>query len=228
MVRGSPACSPAKAATAVMPLTQLLAPACLPSAILYWPHPRNPRPLSVSRRGKGAIKILSSLQDRKLPILLQSHLPGPSVHAPAQKLSLPLCKPTDCSPPCSSVHGILQERTLEWGARAPSRGSSRPWWNPRLLCLLHQEEDPLPPPPPGKSQDLQRPAPKWRLSWPSLLKDTSSPLIALFYWLKALNGMWNFVQLFDYLFILCFPSLECKRQKSQDRKHLDEVCESTA
>ena len=35
-----------------------------------------------------------------------------------------LCDPMDCSPPGSSVHGILQERTLEWVARPSSRGSS--------------------------------------------------------------------------------------------------------
>ena len=27
-----------------------------------------------------------------------------------------LCDPVDCSPPGSSVHGILQARILEWGA----------------------------------------------------------------------------------------------------------------
>ena len=27
-----------------------------------------------------------------------------------------LCDPVDCSPPGSSVHGILQARTLEWGS----------------------------------------------------------------------------------------------------------------
>ena len=31
----------------------------------------------------------------------------------------------DCSPPCSSVHGILQARILEWVAISFSRGSSR-------------------------------------------------------------------------------------------------------
>ena len=29
-----------------------------------------------------------------------------------------LCDPMDCSPPGSSVHGILQARVLEWGAVA--------------------------------------------------------------------------------------------------------------
>ena len=37
-----------------------------------------------------------------------------------------LCDPMDCSPPGSSVHGILQARMLEWVAIPLSRGSSRP------------------------------------------------------------------------------------------------------
>ena len=37
-----------------------------------------------------------------------------------------LCDPMDCSPPGSSVHGILQARILEWVAVSFSRGSSRP------------------------------------------------------------------------------------------------------
>ena len=36
-----------------------------------------------------------------------------------------LCNPIDCSPPGSSVHGILQARILEWVAMPSSRGSSR-------------------------------------------------------------------------------------------------------
>ena len=37
-----------------------------------------------------------------------------------------LCDPLDCSPPGSSVHGILQARILEWVVISFSRGSSRP------------------------------------------------------------------------------------------------------
>ena len=37
-----------------------------------------------------------------------------------------LCDPMDCSPPGSSVHGILQARILEWVAISSSRGSSQP------------------------------------------------------------------------------------------------------
>ena len=36
-----------------------------------------------------------------------------------------LCNLTDCSPPGSSVHGILQARILEWVAMPSSRGSSQ-------------------------------------------------------------------------------------------------------
>ena len=51
---------------------------------------------------------------------------------------LTLCEPMDCSPPASSIHGILQARILEWDAISSSRGSYRPRdLNLHLLCLLH-------------------------------------------------------------------------------------------
>ena len=40
---------------------------------------------------------------------------------------LTLCDPMDHSPPGSSVHEVLQARTLERVAIAFSRGSSPPW-----------------------------------------------------------------------------------------------------
>ena len=36
-----------------------------------------------------------------------------------------MCLPMDCSLPGSSVHGILQERILEWVAKPSSKGSSQ-------------------------------------------------------------------------------------------------------
>ena len=39
---------------------------------------------------------------------------------------LTLCDPTDCSPPGSSVHGIILARILEWVAISFFRGSSQP------------------------------------------------------------------------------------------------------
>ena len=38
--------------------------------------------------------------------------------------SLNLCDPVDCSPPGSSVNGILEAKILEWVAISFSRGSS--------------------------------------------------------------------------------------------------------
>ena len=48
---------------------------------------------------------------------------GRAVRLVAQSCPI-LCDPMDCSPPVSSVHGILQARTLEWVALPSSRGSS--------------------------------------------------------------------------------------------------------
>ena len=54
------------------------------------------------------------------------------VHAQACPI---LCNPMGCSPPGSSVHGILQGRILEWVAMpSSSRGSSRPV---NQISLLH-------------------------------------------------------------------------------------------
>ena len=46
-----------------------------------------------------------------------------------------LCDPVDCSPPGSSVHGILQARILEWVAISFSRGSSRPRDQTQVSCI---------------------------------------------------------------------------------------------
>ena len=44
-----------------------------------------------------------------------------------------LCDTMHCSPPASSVNGILQARILEWVAMRFSRGSSRPGVEPPSL-----------------------------------------------------------------------------------------------
>ena len=46
-----------------------------------------------------------------------------------------LCDPMDCSPPGSSVHGILQARILDWVAMPSSRGSSPPRNRTCISCL---------------------------------------------------------------------------------------------
>ena len=54
----------------------------------------------------------------------------------AQSLSrVGLCDPIDCSPPRSSVHGILQARILEWIAISSLRGSSQPRDQTHVSCI---------------------------------------------------------------------------------------------
>ena len=53
----------------------------------------------------------------------------------AAQSCLPPCDPMDCSPPGSSVHGILQARILEWVAMPSSRGSSQPRDRTHVSCL---------------------------------------------------------------------------------------------
>ena len=45
------------------------------------------------------------------------------------------CNSSDCSPPGSSVHGILQARILEWVAMTCSRGFSRPRDQTQVSCI---------------------------------------------------------------------------------------------
>ena len=54
--------------------------------------------------------------------------------------------PMDCSPPGSSVHGILQARLLEWVAISSPRGSFPPtdWTLIFVFFFLHWQADSLP------------------------------------------------------------------------------------
>ena len=71
-----------------------------------------------------------SCRSNEGPLLLFSH-----------KSCLTLCDPMTCSPPGSSVHGILQARILEWAAIFSSRGSSPP--RDRTWAILHWQADSL-------------------------------------------------------------------------------------
>ena len=66
-------------------------------------------------------KLLSSYKDTSHVRLRASPMPL-SVCEPS--VCPTLCDPMDYSPPGSSVHGIFQERILQWGAISSSRGSS--------------------------------------------------------------------------------------------------------
>ena len=65
------------------------------------------------------------------------------------QLCLTLCDPLDCSPPGSSVHGILQGKILEWVAILFSRRSSQPRDQTQSPVLQAAS---LPSEPPGKPQ----------------------------------------------------------------------------
>ena len=58
-----------------------------------------------------------------------------TLHAKSLQLCPTLGDPMDCSPPGSSVRGILQARILEWVAMPSSRGSSRPRDQSRVSCI---------------------------------------------------------------------------------------------
>ena len=57
------------------------------------------------------------------------------VHTQSLQLCQALCNPVVCSPPVSSVHGILQARILEWVAIPSSRGSSLPSIKTCVSCI---------------------------------------------------------------------------------------------
>ena len=61
---------------------------------------------------------------------------------------LTLGNPMDCSPPGSSVNGILQEIMLEWFAMPSQEIFPTQGLNLHLLCLLHWKVGSLPLAPP--------------------------------------------------------------------------------
>ena len=75
-----------------------------------------------------------SFTDVHIPISLASSCLHRCCCLVAQ-LCLTVCNPMDCSPPGSSVHGILQARTLEWVAISFSRGSSLPRDRTCVSCI---------------------------------------------------------------------------------------------
>ena len=65
------------------------------------------------------------LNIQKMKIMASDPIRSDQIRSVAQSCPT-LCNPVDCSPPGSSVHGILQARILEWVAISFSRGSSQP------------------------------------------------------------------------------------------------------
>ena len=70
------------------------------------------------------------------------------------QLCLTLCNTMNCSPPGSSVHGILQARILVWVAMPSTRGSSLPWDRTLVFYISYWQVGSLPLKPPRKIQML--------------------------------------------------------------------------
>ena len=96
--------------------------------------PRRPRE-GVARCSTGCLLLFSrsvvsdslwphQLQHTRLPCASPS--PGACMRAKLLQSCLTLCNPMDCSPPGSSVRGILQARILGWVLMPSSRASSQP------------------------------------------------------------------------------------------------------
>ena len=110
-------------------------------------------------------------------------------HAKSLQSCLTLCNPIDCSPPGSSVHGILQARTLEWVAMPSSRGSS---WPRDWICIsyvLHWQADSLPLVPPGKPNQL---CILYILEKPTIFPSASESSFSELSWCLRSPTMWGF------------------------------------
>ena len=66
------------------------------------------------------------------------------VHTQSLQLCPALCNPVVCSPPVSSVHGILQARVLEWVAIPPPEDLPYPVFKPVSPASLALQADSLP------------------------------------------------------------------------------------
>ena len=101
---------------------------------LRLPAPNSGGPNSIPGQGTRSHMQELRVGMPQLKLLHESESVSPSV----MPNSLP---PMVCSPPDSSVHGILQPRILEWVAISFSRGSSQPRDQPRSPEF---QEDSLP------------------------------------------------------------------------------------
>ena len=111
----------------------------------HWSGLPFPSPMHESEKWKWSCSVVSRICTAR-PVAYQNCV---SVSA---QLRPTLCDPMDYSPPDSSVHGVLQARTLEWeGCHFLLQGIFlTQGWNPHLLCFLNWQADSLPLVPPGK------------------------------------------------------------------------------
>ena len=104
-----------------------------------------------------------------------------------------LCNPVDCSPPGSSVHGILQAKILEWVAISFSRGSFWPRdWTHNYCKYCALQADTLPSEPPPSCSFKASPWSNTLVAPPCLYNEGQTPQWSI----QTLNS-------------LAFPSVSC-------------------
>ena len=82
------------------------------------------------------LRVILRLDSPRVRQVASTSIPWPQErYAQLLQLCPTLCDPMDCSPPGSSVPGILQARILEWIAMPSSRGSSRPRDQTCISCI---------------------------------------------------------------------------------------------
>ena len=87
----------------------------------------------IPNRSKGCPgKVSQSTQNSSLTSLTITYQ---KVKVKVSQSCLTLCDAMDCSPPGSSVYGILQARILEWVVISFSRGSSQPRDRTQVSCI---------------------------------------------------------------------------------------------
>ena len=74
-------------------------------------------------------------QEKDTRLLVMTPIDQVEVKVLVTQSCLTLCDPMDCSPPGSSVYGILQARILEWVAILFSRVSSQPRDQNQVSCV---------------------------------------------------------------------------------------------
>ena len=74
--------------------------------------------------GKVMTNLDSMLKSRDITLPTKAYIVKSESESEVTQSCLTLCDPMDCSPPGSSVHGILQARILEWVALFFFKGSS--------------------------------------------------------------------------------------------------------
>jgi len=82
--------------------------------------------------------IQSSPDPFPIYIITEYWVEFPVLYSESESVShsvLTVCNSMDCSPPGSSVHGILQARILEWVATPFSRGSSQARDQTQASCI---------------------------------------------------------------------------------------------